>query len=472
MNKYDIVVIGAGSGGITSAVTAAGFGKKVLLVDKALPGGECTWSGCVPSKALIHEAKKAHTVRSAFDGYRADRKAVMDYVRSVRENIYAHETPEALAKSGIDFLQGKAVFKDSKTLLVDGAEVVGKKYIISTGSSPFVPAIKGIDSVPYLTNESLFNLEELPESMIVLGGGPIGIELAQAMNRLGVKVSLVEMLPVLAGREEKEFSLAIEKVMRDEGVNLLLGARAESVESMDSAGLEDSGKIIRLTCEQSGEKISVEGATLMVAIGRRANVEGLGLKEAGIAYSAKGIEVNKKLQTSRKNIYAVGDVAGPYLFSHMANVQGIQATQNAILPVKRRVSYENVAWVTFTEPEMARAGMTEEEARKKHGDSIRVYESDLTELDRGRTEDLKDGMIKVILNRKGKVLGVSILAERAGELIGEAQLLRTANLNFAKMASVIHPYPTYAEVFTKIGKRVLVDNLLNHPVVKLFRRSK
>ena len=469
MNKYDIVVIGAGSGGITSAVTAAGFGKKVLLVDKSLPGGECTWSGCVPSKALIHEAKRAHTIGSEIIGYKADRKAAMDYVRSVREAIYAHETPEALAKSGIDFLQGAARFTGPNTLMVGKQEVRAGRFVISTGSSPFVPPVEGIRNVPYLTNESLFNLKELPESIVVLGGGPIGIELAQAMNRLGVKVSLVEMLPVLAGREEREFSHAIEKVLREEGVNVYLGAKAESVEAVSSG---DADKGIRLVCQKDGKKISLEGSSLLVAIGRRANVADLGLDEAGVSYSAKGIEVNRKLQTSQKHIYAVGDVAGPWLFSHMANVQGIQAVQNAILPVKRRVSYENVAWVTFTEPEMARAGLTEEEARAKHGNSIRIYESDLTELDRGRTDDLRDGKIKVILNRRGKVLGVSILADRAGELIGEAQLLRTANLNFAKMASVIHPYPTYAEVFTKIGKRVLVDNLLNHPVVKLFRRSK
>lgn len=462
MSIYDVVVIGAGSGGITAAVTAAGFGKKVLLIDKNKPGGECTWSGCVPSKALIHEAKKVHTIRSAVKEYSYDSKNALDHVHAVRETIYSHETPEALSKSGIEYLQGEASFKDSKTVVVGGRDVIGKKYIISTGSAPFIPPIEGLDSVPYLTNESIFELERLPKSLIILGGGPIGIELAQAISRLGTEVQLVEMMPVLIFREEKDFSSAIQGRLAEEGVKLHLGAKANYISRSEDK--------ITLQFERDGEAQTIEANGLLVAIGRTPNLQGLGLENAGIKYNRKGIEVNSRLQTSAPQIYAIGDVVGPYQFSHMANVQGILATQNAILPFKRKINYDHVAWVTFTEPEIARAGKTEAEARETHGDSIRIYDYDFNQLDRAMTGGQTIEKIKVILDKKGKVLGVSILADRAGELIGEAQLLKTRGLNFAKLGSVIHPYPTYSEVYSKIGKRVLVDNILNHPLVKLFRK--
>jgi pyruvate/2-oxoglutarate dehydrogenase complex dihydrolipoamide dehydrogenase (E3) component len=245
MDIYDVVVMGAGSGGITAAVTAAGFGKKVLLIDKNKPGGECTWSGCVPSKALIHEANKVHIVRNAVKEYSYDSKSALDHVHAVRENIYSHETPEALSKSGIEYLQGEASFKDSQTLVVGEREIKGKKYIISTGSSPFIPPIEGLDSVPYLTNESIFELERLPQSLIILGGGSIGVELAQAINRLGCDVQLVEMMPVLISREEKEFSIAIQNRLAEEGVTLYLGAKANYVS-------RSKGKII-LRYEREGK---------------------------------------------------------------------------------------------------------------------------------------------------------------------------------------------------------------------------
>ncbi len=463
MDIYDVVIIGAGSGGITAAVTAAGFGKKVLLIDKNRPGGECTWSGCVPSKALIHEAKKVFTVRNEVKEYSYDSKKALDHVHAVRETIYAHETPEALSQSGIEYLNGEARFKDSTTLLAGGREIRGKKFIISTGSSPFVPPIDGLDSVSFLTNENIFELERLPQSLIILGGGPIGLELAQAAGRLGTAVQLVEMMPVLIFREELEFSLAIQKRLIEEGVKIHLGAKATHISR--------SGDKIALTYERDGEDHSIEADSLLVAIGRKPNLDGLELDKAGIKYNRKGIEVNSRLQTSRPHIYAIGDVVGPYQFSHMANVQGILAVQNAILPIKRKIQYDHVAWVTFTEPEIARAGMTEGEAREAYGDSVRIYDYDFNNLDRAMTGGETIEKMKVILNRKGKVLGISVFADRAGELIGEAQLLKSRGINFAKMGSVIHPYPTYSEVFSKIGKRVMVDNILNHPLVKLFRKQ-
>ena len=462
MKKYDVIILGAGSGGLTVAFTARGFGKKVLLIDKSKPGGECTWSGCVPSKALINEAKKVHSVKKYVKDFEYDSKIALDHVKSVREGIYLHEDPETLNKEGIDYVEGFAKFNSSHIIEASGQEFYGKNIFISTGSSPFVPPIKGLDQVPYLTNETIFELERLPKSMIVLGGGAIGVELAQAMNRLGVKVDLVEMMPTIMFREEADHVHRLESILEDEGVVLHTGSKAVLIEGDD--------KQVELTYEKNGVTHKLSGDQLLVAIGRKPNIEGLDLDLVGIKHNRKGIQVNPYLQTSLKNVYAIGDVVGPYQFSHMANVQGIQASQNALLPLKRKVNYDHVGWVTFTEPELARAGMTEAEARDKYGDSIRVYNYDFNDLDRTRTKGISKETIKVILDKKGKVLGTSILSDRAGEMIGELQVLKTLGHNFSKMAKVIHPYPTYSEVYSKIGKKVMVDNLLNNPIVRIFRK--
>lgn len=458
--KYDVVVVGAGSGGITAAVTSAGFGKKVLLIDKSLPGGECTWFGCVPSKALIHKGKEAFA--RYFQKDNSIDTDALQFVHKVQQNIYQHETPEELAKLGIEFLQGTATFIDHRSLQVDEKVVEGKKIIISTGSSPLVPPIEGLSGVPYLTNESIFKRSSLPKTLTVLGGGPIGVELSQALNRLGTQVTIVEMMPHLMFREEVSFVESIEKILSQEGVLLKTSSKALKAEKTKQG--------IALTIENNGQKEVITSEALLVAIGRVPNTNGLNLERAGVQYSRAGITTNQKLQTSQSHIYAIGDVASLYKFSHMANVQGILAVQNALLPFSRKMKKDNIAWVTFTSPELARAGETEAEARKRYGESIRVYEYDFNLLDRAITTGPTEERIKVILDRKGKLLGATILAERAGEMIGELQLLRAKNLNFSTLAQVIHPYPTYSEVFSKIGKKVMLDNLLNHPLVKLFKK--
>lgn len=458
--KYDIIVIGAGSGGLTAAITAVGFGKKVILIDKSRPGGECTWFGCIPSKALIHKGKEAFVLQQ--NGNNINSAEVLDFIHKVQDNIYQHETPSVLEKSGIEFMQGAARFIDHHTVQVNDKKIKGKKIIISTGSSPLVPPIKGLKDVPYLTNESIFQLKCFPKTLTVLGGGPIGVELSQAINRLGTKVTIVEMMPHLMFREEQSFVKSIEGVLLDEGVILKTGSKALKAEQVDSK--------ISLTIEKEGKEEVIVADSLLVAIGRVPNTSGLNLEMAGVKYDRGGIKTNAKLQTSQSHIYAIGDVASLYKFSHMANAQGIQAVQNAILPFSRKVKKDNIAWVTFTSPELARAGMTEDEARKQYGDSIRVYNYDFNLLDRAMTTGSSIEKIKVVLDHKGKLLGATILAERAGEMIGELQLLRAKNLNFSTLAGVIHPYPTYSEVFSKIGKQVLIDNLLNSPFVKLFRK--
>jgi len=462
MKNYDIVIIGSGSGGLTSAYTALGFGKKVLVVDKNLPGGECTWSGCIPSKALINEAKRIHAAKQVVGDFAYDTSRAMSAVKSVIERVYAGESIEKLEEDGIEFLKGHARFISPHEIEVNGEIIKGKKFILSTGSSPLKPPIPGLKETPHLDNESLFQLKELPKSMIILGGGAIGVEMAQSMNRLGVDVDLVEMADRILFREEQCYGLRLQSILKKEGVRIHIGSKAVRISKQ--------GDGVKLEYEQDGVLNTLLSDSILIAIGRQANLHDLGLDKAGVKHDNRRIFINEFMETNQKHIYAVGDVAGPFLFSHMANVQGIQAVQNAVLPINRKVKDQYVAWTTFCEPELARAGMTEEEARAQYGDNIRVYTFDFEHLDRAMTKGHSDEGVKVILDRKGKVLGASILADRAGEMISEIQLLRSLDQNFSKLASVIHPYPTYGEVFSKIGKKVAVDNLLMNPIVKLFRK--
>lgn len=462
MKNYDIVVIGSGSGGLTSAYTALGFGKKVLVVDKNLPGGECTWSGCIPSKALINEAKSVYHAKELVGDFEYDTSKAMSKVQEVIQTVYKGESVEKLKEDGIDFLSGFAKFVSPYEIEVNGQRIKGKKFVIATGSSPLKPPIKGLHDIKHLDNDSLFKLEKLPKSIIILGGGAIGVEMAQAMNRLGIKVSLVEMADRILFREEEVHSLRLQNILIKEGVDIHVASKAVNMFESDNK--------ITLEYEEGGNLHSITSDELLVAIGRQANMKDMGLEAAGVIYDRRSIQVNDYMATSQKHIYAVGDVAGPYMFSHMANVQGIQAIQNAVLPFNRKVSYDHVAWTTFSEPELARAGLTENEAREKYGDSIRVYTFDFDHLDRAMTKGHSEEGVKIILDKKGKVLGASILADRAGEMISEIQLLKTMNLNFSKLTSVIHPYPTYGEVFNKIAKKVTVDNLLLNPIVKIFRK--
>jgi len=462
MKSYDLVIIGSGSGGLTAAYTAIGFGKKVLVVDKSLPGGECTWSGCIPSKALINEAKRVYHAKEVVGDFDYDTTEAMTAVHQVIQNVYAGESVEKLQEDGIEFLSGYARFVSPYEIEVDNERIKGKRFIIATGSSPLKPPIPGLHDINHLDNESLFKLDKLPESMIILGGGAIGVEMAQAMNRLGVKVDLVEMADRILFREEESHSLRLQKILIKEGVRIHVGSKAINM-------FEKDGQVT-LEYEQKEVKHQVTSDDLLVAIGRKANINDLGLEAAGVLFDNRQIMVNKYMATSQKHIYAVGDVASPYMFSHMANVQGIQAVQNAVLPFNRKVKDKHIAWTTFSEPELARAGMTEQEAREKYGDKIRVYTFEFNHLDRAMTKGKTDEGVKIVLDQKGKVLGASILADRAGEMISEIQLLKTMNLNFSKLVSVIHPYPTYGEVFNKIAKKVAVDNLLQNPVVKIFRK--
>lgn len=456
---YDIIIIGAGAAGLTSAFTALGFGKKVLIIEKNKSGGECTWSGCIPSKSLINIAKDFYIAKK-YSPIKIDSNKILKKVRLISENIYKEESPDILKKAGADYIKGDAKFKTSNTVDVNGIEYKAKKVIIASGSSPFIPPIDGINNINYLTNENFFQQDSLPDSIIVLGGGAIGLELSQAMNRLGVKVTLVEMMNNILFREEKDLSLILKNNLEKEGINFLLKTKAIKVE-------ENNNKIY-LTVENDNKSKIISADKILIAVGRKSNFSGMNLEKIGMNLE-KGIKVNKYLETNIKGIYACGDVVGPYLLSHMANYQGKLAALNAILPIKKTVNYKNTAWCTFTSPEFARAGLSEEEA-KKTNKNIKVYNYSFDSLDRAKTKENDIGEIKIICDKKGRILGAHILAERAGEIISEVQTLKTLNISLAKLQGVIHPYPTYSDSLRQIAQKVYLDQILENPIIKIIKK--
>ena len=471
---YDIIILGGGGGGITAAKLAQGLGKKTAMIDKRRFGGECTWSGCVPSKALLHSAKVAELVRN-LDKYGlagtgqniVNSSSVMSVVRKTINEIYDNEKPESFEKLGITAMENASVrFTDSNTIEVNGSKMTSGKFLIATGSSPMVPPINGLSQVPFYTNENIFSMETLPGSMIIMGGGPIGIELASAFNRLGVKVSVIEMAKTILIREDLELSAMLSDILTKEGVRLITGSRVVSVENPSNP---------TIVFEANGIQEKLAADVILVAAGRKPNIEGLGLKEIGVDFDARGITVDRYLRTSLRNIYAAGDVVGPYQFSHMANYQAIVAVSNAFLPLKRRVRYDAVPWCTFTDPELSRSGLTESEARERFGSGVRVYRALYSSLDRAHTDRAVNGLAKFICSKNGKILGVHILGERAGEVMHEAHAARALNIPLYRLNSVIHTYPTYSELVRQAARAAYIDRIQSNPIVKLaklFRRSK
>lgn len=455
---YDLIVIGGGAAGLVSAVGAVGLGAKVALIEKNKLGGDCTWYGCIPSKALLHCAA-AYSQSRRLDklGIKVsediiyDTKGVMAHVREVVDKISTHHPPEVFAKKGIKVLFGSPKFLDQNTVELNDEKLRAKRFIIATGSHPLVPKVEGLDTVDYLTNENIFNLDELPSTIAVLGGGPIGIELAQALLKLGVKVTIIEMLDRLLVREDQEVAEVLVNSLLDEGAKILTGQKAVKFSkngNLTSVSLEDN----------SGKRTIVEAERVLVAVGRAANVAGLDLKQAGVKYDVKGIKTTNTLQTTAKNIYACGDIVGPYQFSHMAEYQAIIAIGNALFPFKRRLDYTAVPWCTFTSPELAHLGLTEEEA-KQQNKGIVVYRSNYNENDRAVTDLAEKGFAKVICDKKGRILGAHIVGQGAGELIHEYVLAKSAKLHIGKISSAIHIYPTLSQTVKKTADQYYMEIL-------------
>jgi pyruvate/2-oxoglutarate dehydrogenase complex dihydrolipoamide dehydrogenase (E3) component len=467
---YDLLVIGGGAGGFVSSKLAVGLGKRVAMVEKRNLGGDCTWFGCIPSKALIKASRVAYqSLHLENFGLRSEEPlvlntdSVMSHVRSVVQKVYNTHLPESFEKVGINLFFGEPQFIDNHSIKLEDKILSARKFIIATGSSAFIPPIEGLDKIPYLTNETVFDLDILPKSMIALGGGPVSVELSSALNRLGVKVTVVQRRNRILVRDDRELVERLASQLQAQGLKILTNAQAIKF-------AKENGKIV-LTVQREENQISqIKADTALIAVGRKANVDGLFLENAGVTFTPKGIKTNRFLQTTAKNIYACGDVVGPYRFSHMAEYQAKIATTNAFLPIKRKVDYKNVIWCTFTDPELAHAGLTEKQALNLYSDKIMIYRYEYRNIDRARTEVSEAGISKFICDDKGRLIGAHILGDSAGEILHEAQLAKTLNIPFAKIYSAIHAYPSFSDVLRQPAKLCYIDALEGNPFIRLFKK--
>ena len=438
----DFCIIGAGSGGLSLAAAAAAFGQKVVLLEKHKMGGDCLNYGCVPSKALLAAGKRAKSMRtSAPFGVanvepRVDFSAVQSHVQGVIAAIAPNDSVERFTGLGVRVITAAGRFMDASTVIAGEHRITARRFVIATGSSPVVPPIPGLADVPYFTNETIFdNTERLPH-LIVIGGGPIGLEMAQAHHRLGCQVTVLEALKALA-KDDPELGIVVLKHLREEGIDIREGALVNRV-----AG--GKGRV-SVTITKDGAEETIEGTHILVAAGRRANTADLGLEAAGIKFDKKGITVDAGLRTSNRRVYAIGDVTGGLQFTHVANDHAGIVIRRTLFRLPAKTTGRHVPWVTYTDPELAHVGLTEAEAREKHG-KINVLRWPYHENDRAQAERETEGHVKVITDKKGLILGASIVGSHAGEIIQMWSLALAQGLKIRAMTEWISPYPTLSEI--------------------------
>lgn len=450
---YHLVVIGAGTAGLVTAAGAAGLGARVALIERDLMGGDCLNVGCVPSKAIIAASRVAGAVAGAAqfsvhvpDGVEVDFAGVMERMRKLRSSISKNDSAMRFSELGVDVFFGQARFKDADTIEVDGAPLKFKRAVIATGARAAAPPIAGLNEVDYLTNETVFSLTELPERFGIIGAGPIGTEIAQAFARLGSKVFLVETAHGVLTKEDRDAAKIVQDAIERDGVQLLCCGRNLQIK-------QDGG--IRLTVDSHGNSYDEPVDQLLVAVGRAPNVENLNLEAVGVAYGKKGVEVNDHLQTTNPRIFAAGDVCSKYQFTHAADFMARIVIQNALFALgplgRKKASDLIIPWATYTSPEVAHVGLVEHDAAKS-GVEIDTYVQSFDEVDRAILEGETHGFAKIV-TKKGsdEILGATIVAGNAGDLISEVTLAMNRKIGLGKIASVIHPYPTQAEVIRKLG---------------------
>ncbi len=449
---FDFAIIGAGSAGLTAADFAARLGLRVALIERDRIGGDCTWTGCVPSKALVKAARVAHQVRHAHrfgvmvDPPRVDMAAVRDRIRDAVEQVYRRETPEVLATRGISVVKGAARFTGPTSLDVDGRTIRARKILIATGARPARPAIDGLDRVPYATYETIFDNDRLPDHLLVVGGGPIGAEMAQAYRRLGARVTLVG--PRLLPREDDETRAEIQAVFEREGVDCHLG-RATALR-------RDGDEIVAAT--DHGEDL--RGDLLLVATGRRPNLEGLDLAAAGITHDDNGVPVDRRMRTNVSTVYAAGDVVGGPQFTHFAGWQGFQAARAALLP-GGGADVNAVPRLTFTDPEIAHIGPDLDAVRDEHGDRIEIRRIDLADIDRAVADGETRGFVRLAVRPNGTLLAATVVSPHAGETLGELVLAIGNGIRAQRLAETMHAYPTYATGLQQIAVGLALDRSLS-----------
>ncbi len=463
-NIYDLAIIGGGAAGLIAAPFAVQLGARVAFIENDRIGGDCTWTGCVPSKTLIKSARVAYQMRTAsrFGLAPVDTavnlKPVMEHVRSVIAEIYSHTTPETLRNQGIDVFLGEPHFIDPHTISI-GDQMLSANYVlICTGAHPFIPPITGLDMTHHLTYQNIWDLDVLPNHLVVIGGGPIGCEIAQSFRRLGSRVTLLEGGDRLLPHDDNDASKTLAEVFRNEGIDLRLKSNVERTWQI--------GGDVHLTV--AGEEIVSDA--LLVAVGRRPNIDDLDMKKAGVKYSKQGIQVDRNLRTSQPHIYAAGDCLGGFQFSHYAGWQGFIAIRNALLPGSSRGITDQVPWTTFTDPEVAHVGMTEGQARQKLGDDVFTNIWPMKRVDRALNEAEDTGFIKLIYQKDRKLLGVTIVAAEAGEMVNEWVVAMKHSFKVDELASVIHVYPTYSTASMQASAAILVKRLLGGLSGEIVRR--
>lgn len=452
--RYNVVVIGGGTAGLVTAAGTAALGGRVALVERERMGGDCLNTGCVPSKAILSSARLVGAIARApqwgLDPQEPQFhfEKVLERMRERRARIAPNDSRERFERLGVDVFAGHARFVSPREVNVEGTRLLARNFVIAAGSRPAVPPVEGIEDLPYDTNETIFDrLREKPARMLVVGGGPIGCEMGQAFARLGVKVTLIERLPRILEREDSAAAGVIRRQLEADGVQVLTGASVKRAS-------RQSG-LFHLDVErQGGAPLTLEAEAVLVAAGRVPRTTGLGLEEAGVAYSRTGVTVNKYLQTTQPHIYAAGDIAGPYQFTHMADYQARIVVRNILLPwLKAKVNYSVVPWATFTSPELARVGLNEDEA-KKSGVAYDLWEEPIEDLDRAIVESEELGFIRVLTEKgRDKILGVTIVAEHAGDLIAEFVVAMKEGIGLSKIGNAIHPYPTFGEIARKVADR-------------------
>jgi pyruvate/2-oxoglutarate dehydrogenase complex dihydrolipoamide dehydrogenase (E3) component len=459
----DLCVIGAGSGGLSVAAVAAQLGASTVLVERGRMGGDCLNYGCVPSKSLLAAAKAAEAARRAvafgvgLPPPAIDFAATMRHVRAVIAAIAPNDSEARFTGLGVEVIKGEARFTGAQEVEADGVRIRARRIVVATGSSPAVPPIPGLAATPYLTNETVFENDALPEHLLVIGGGPIGVEMAQAHRLLGARVTILESAGLLA-KDDPELVDLLRVRLRASGIALREGAKV--------AGVEKSGTGVAALL-QGGERI--EASHLLVATGRHANVAGLDLEKAGIAYSPEAIEVDARLRTTNRKVYAVGDVAGGPQFTHVANYQAGIVIRNALFRLPAKVDYAALPWVTYTAPELAQVGLTEPAAREREGDRLTILRWPLAENDRAQAERETHGLVKIVATRRGKVLGASILAPNAGELVHLWGLAIQEGIGVKALAGMIAPYPTFGEASKRAASTFFVPTLFSQRTKKLVR---
>ncbi len=477
--KYDLIVIGGGSAGLVVAGGAAILGARVALVEKNLLGGDCLYTGCVPSKALIRSAKFANDLRNAekFGFGRADVKfaddtfaSITGRVQSVVKVIEHHDSPTVFEEMGVEVIFGSPSFTEPNEIDVvlketgERRNMRAKRFCIATGSRPFVPPIEGLTESGFITNEEIFHLRELPERLVVLGGGPIGLELGQAFSRFGSKVTIVEMSDRILSREDTEVSSYLAGILESEGIKILTKHKAVRVRKAD-----DGTKKIEVELEEKAFEIDAD--EILVSVGRRPNIDGLGLEKAGVEFEAQRIKTNDCLQTSAKHIFAAGDVTGHYQFTHMADYEAQIVIQNAFVPwpFKKKTDFRAVPWTTFTNPEVAHVGMIEEDARKRFGEGVKVYKVEFEANDRAQAESSTEGFAKVV-TRKGRIIGATVVGESAGDLIHEFVWAVKNRMKITDLNKIIRVYPTLAKIVQAVSTEATLETLRSPFVQTWFGR--